>query len=302
VIPYFERFMERFPDVRSLAEAELDEVLARWSGLGYYRRARSLHKAARQIVERGGEIPRDVDGLMELPGIGRYTAGAIASIAHGQRVPILDGNVTRVLSRMFVLRGDPTRAENQRELWRLAELVLPDRRLSEFNQALMELGALVCRSTQPRCLVCPWRDDCGAHRAGVEEELPELRPKAKVRKERWSAGVVRKKEAFLFFKRRDRIMQDLWELPGGTCRAREPLADGLVREARERYGVRLRIGRELTRIRHSIMNRRITVHAFEADVVSGTEGSGPMQWIDRSRLADYPMSSMTLKVFRTLED
>lgn len=302
VIPYFERFMERFPNVEALARADIQQVLAAWSGLGYYRRARALHQAARQIVDSGQGFPNAVEGWMDLPGVGRYTAGAVCSISYGHRVPIVDGNVARVLSRVFLVYGNPAKAPAKGELWRLAEQILPHDDLSDFNQALMELGALVCRAAQPRCLVCPWQVECAAHREGVVDRLPELAKRRPSRAESWSAGIVRRQRRVLFFRRRDHVMEDLWELPGGTCRDTELPVDGLVREAKQRYGVDLLVGGELARVKHNIMNRRITVHAFEADLVDGPETAAGMRWLSVENLSELPMSSMTIKLFRALED
>ena len=178
VLPYFDRFMDRFPDVRALAAASEQEVLGAWSGLGYYRRAKALHRAARTIVqERCGVLPETLEGWLALPGVGRYTAGAILSIAYGKRYPIVDGNVARVLSRLFVVRGDPRSGPSRKALWQKAEEVLPRRSVSDFNQGLMELGALVCTPREPKCLVCPLQVDCEAHRRGLQERLPELPPR-----------------------------------------------------------------------------------------------------------------------------
>ena len=171
VVPYFERFTSRFPDVETLARASEQEVLAAWSGLGYYRRAKALHRAAKWVVEdNGGRFPETLEGWLALPGVGKYTAGAILSIAFGQRHPILDGNVARVLSRLFAIRGDPRSGEAQKELWQKAEEILPTQAVSDFNQALMELGALVCMPRGPRCLVCPLCEDCLARKQGVQEQ------------------------------------------------------------------------------------------------------------------------------------
>ncbi len=171
VVPYFEKFFDRFPDVRTLAGAGEQEVLAAWSGLGYYRRAKALHRGASLIVqERNGLLPDTFEEWLTLPGIGRYTAGAIMSIAYGERYAILDGNVTRVLTRLFLIRGNPKQSKVNKRLWRKAEAILPRRSISEFNQALMELGALVCTTRNPRCLVCPLEQECKARGKGLEQE------------------------------------------------------------------------------------------------------------------------------------
>ncbi|MGQ0430205.1 MAG: A/G-specific adenine glycosylase [Gammaproteobacteria bacterium] len=171
VIPYFERFLRRFPDPSALAAAPQDEVLRHWAGLGYYARGRNLHRAAREIVARhGGRLPETPEGLLSLPGIGRSTAGAILALAHGRRHPILDGNVKRVLARVFAVRKPPDAAMSL--LWSLAENCTPAARVAEYTQAIMDLGATVCTRVRPDCVHCPLRHDCGAFAAGLVDELP----------------------------------------------------------------------------------------------------------------------------------
>src|SRR3954454_15459231 len=173
VIPYFNRFIARFGSFRELAAADEQDVLRMWQGLGYYSRARNLQAAARKVVDDfAGELPRDVEGLLQLPGVGRYTAGAVASIAFGGRAPILDGNVIRVLCRIDKIAADPREKETQAVLWARAEAILPKSRLGDFNSALMELGALVCTPRAPQCLICPVREHCEARQAGVQEQIP----------------------------------------------------------------------------------------------------------------------------------
>lgn len=179
VIPYYERFMARFPSVEDLAQAEQDEVLHLWTGLGYYARARNLHRAAQVVVdEHDGAFPvHSVEAMAELPGIGRSTAGAIISISTGQRAVILDGNVKRVLARLHAVEGWPGRPAVERELWRLAELYTPSERLADYSQAMMDLGATLCTRGKPSCLICPFADMCTAHARGEERRFPEPKPK-----------------------------------------------------------------------------------------------------------------------------
>jgi A/G-specific adenine glycosylase len=178
VVPYFERFMARFPDVAALAAAHADEVLALWAGLGYYARARNLHRAAGRVMERhGGEFPADLEALQDLPGVGRSTAGAILSLGLGRRAPILDGNVKRVLCRFAGLEGWPGEARIDRELWRLSELYTPAERVADYNQAMMDLGALVCVKRNPVCAACPLQAGCVARRKGLAEAIPAPKPR-----------------------------------------------------------------------------------------------------------------------------
>jgi A/G-specific adenine glycosylase len=178
VIPYFERFVARFPDVRTLAAASLDEVLALWTGLGYYARARNLHGAARRIAsDHAGELPADLDALIALPGIGRSTAGAILAAAFGMRAPILDGNVKRVLARVHAVPGYPGAPTTTRQLWTLADAHTPHARVADYTQAIMDLGALLCRRTKPDCARCPVAGHCAAHATDRVDAFPTPRPK-----------------------------------------------------------------------------------------------------------------------------
>jgi A/G-specific adenine glycosylase len=189
VSPYFERFMQRFPDLGALAGAKIDEVLHLWSGLGYYARARNLHRAAQKIRdEHGGEFPQNIEAVAALPGIGRSTAGAILALALDQRHAVLDGNVRRVLSRYFLIEGAPNEARVQHELWRLAEACTPGDDAADYTQAIMDLGATVCVRSRPLCLACPLQSDCAAHRAGRQYEIP--RPKARASRKLRSVWVV----------------------------------------------------------------------------------------------------------------
>jgi len=216
VIPYFERFMGRFPSVHALAAATLDDVLAHWSGLGYYARARNLHRAARIIVERfAGELPESIDALTSLPGVGRSTAGAILAQAHGARHPILDGNVKRVLARYHAVEGWPGEREVERRLWELAERQTPAERVADYTQAVMDLGATLCTRTRPACTVCPVAGACRACRLGIQGRLPAPRPKRE-RPRRRSAVLVIEDAAFrvLLERRPERgIWGGLYSLP-----------------------------------------------------------------------------------------
>jgi A/G-specific adenine glycosylase len=300
VVPYFRGFVARFPDLRSLAAASEQEVLALWSGLGYYRRAKSLHRAARILVdELEGRFPESVEGWMALPGVGRYTAGAIVSIAFDKPAPILDGNVARVLARFHAVRGDPRSGETRRRLWRLAEEILPERSVSEFNQALMELGALVCAPRAPRCLVCPLREDCAARRDGLVDRLPEVGSRPEPVPVLMGAVVVRKEGKLLLYRRsRSELMRDLWEFPMGECRAGEGPREAAVREALESYGIRVVPGEEVARVKHSIMNRRITLRAFAGELAEPPrrDFAGERRWVEPGDLSSIPCSSMVLKV------
>ncbi|MCH8854568.1 MAG: A/G-specific adenine glycosylase [Planctomycetes bacterium] len=215
VVPYFRRFIKQFPTVRRLADAPLDDVLRLWAGLGYYARARNLHKCARIVArEHSGRFPDTVEGLSALPGIGRYTAGAIASIAFGRRAPILDGNVKRVLSRMFQIESDIRQNETVDHLWTLAEAILPRKRCGDFNQSLMELGATLCLPRNPKCPDCPVSGICSAHAAGVVDEVPRTKRRPAPKEVQVVVAAVRRNGKFLIRRRKtDSLWGGMWELP-----------------------------------------------------------------------------------------
>ncbi|AKM31005.1 A/G-specific adenine glycosylase [Pandoraea faecigallinarum] len=232
VIPYYGRFLERFPDVAALARAPQDDVMALWSGLGYYSRARNLHRCAQVVVaEHGGRFPADPETLATLPGIGRSTAAAIAAFAYDAHAAILDGNVKRVLARVFGIEGFPGAPKVEREMWALAESLLPQRDLPAYTQGMMDLGATLCGRGKPRCGECPFDGDCVAHATGRERTLPTSKPK-KTQPERYvDVLVIRAGERVLFERRPDSgIWGGLWSLPELTppTDARDP-DDALLR-------------------------------------------------------------------------
>ena len=225
VSDYFDRFIRAFPDVHSLAAAEETEVLRLWEGLGYYRRARQLHAAAKKVVaEYGGKFPDEADELQQLPGIGRYTAGAIASIAFDRRAPILEANTIRLLSRLVAFRGNPHSQAGQRPLWRVAEEILPQKRVAEFNQALMELGSLVCTPNEPKCPTCPLSTVCAAFAAGLQHEIPLAKPRQVYTDLREAAVIVRKNGSVLVRQcGADERWAGLWDFPRFAVEADGPL-------------------------------------------------------------------------------
>ncbi len=294
VIPYWERWMREFRTVESLAEADEERVLKLWEGLGYYTRARNLQKAARIVCERhGGKFPRDFDAILALPGIGRYTAGAVASIAHGERRPILDGNVIRVLSRQFAVEGDPKTKLNQERLWDLSgRLVEAASCASSLNQGLMELGATVCTPREPLCTRCPLQKNCAAFRLGRVEDFPEIPERKKLRQRRFVAYIFRSGERFLVRKRAEAMVNgNLWEFPSFE------VARGRVRAESSRFAeVRLRT---FATIKHTITNNRITLVARLGEVNGAAaalakEVSG--EWRTFEELQNLPFSSAHGKI------
>jgi A/G-specific adenine glycosylase len=298
VKPYFERFLTAFPRVEDLAAADVEQVLRLWEGLGYYRRARSLHAAARQVVaEFGGQFPDDVPSLMTLPGIGRYTAGAIASIAFDRRAPILEANTIRLFSRLTLLRSDPTATAAQRSLWAAAEEVLPESQVAEFNQALMELGSLVCTPRAPSCDACPIAAACRARAAGAQEEIPATHRKLKFEAVREAAVIVRRGERLLIRQcGADERWAGLWDFPRFPLEAEGPLfvADELHAKVCLQTGVRIVAGPLRTTIKHGVTRFRITLECYEAQFAGGRTRSSaarPVRWVDCAQLAELPLSA-----------
>ncbi len=295
-IPYYERFLERFPDLASLAAADEERVLAAWSGLGYYRRARQLHAAARELVAAGREWPRDAAGWRRLPGVGPYTAAAVASICFDERQPALDGNVLRVVGRLTGERRRPDRAAVRRRLERRARELLDPRRPGDSNQALMELGATLCRPLRPRCSRCPLRSGCRAAASGEPESFPGRRPALPSRRQRRVVAVVRRRGRLLLFRRAAdrRQLAGFWELPwveGAPGTAAE-------RELSRRYGGRWRLGEPLARVRHAITTRRIEAELWSAGIAGGeiAEGAAAAGWYAPAELAELPTGSLVRKL------
>jgi A/G-specific adenine glycosylase len=292
VVPYFERFVRKFPDVRRLARARPSDVLASWSGLGYYRRARHLHAAAAMVVERhAGRVPARRDELLALPGIGRYTAGAILSIAYGRPEPIVDGNVTRVLCRLTGERGDPRRAGVAARLWDEARrLVEAAASPGDLNEALMELGATVCTPTAPDCPACPLARSCVARATGRQEATPPPRARGRTVRLRQRAAVI-ERDGRLLLRRRPAtgLMDDLWEVP-----LLEPAAGGRGAARLAAGGPRVRLGARVGMVRHAVTYRRIEVEIVEAAVLS--EPRAGYRWVDAKTLARMPVSSLVGKI------
>ncbi len=314
--PYYERWLARFPTVEALAAAPLDAVLKVWEGLGYYARARNLHRAARLIVAQWeGQLPSDPRSLQRLPGIGRYTAGAIASIAFGRRVPVLDGNVIRVLARLIDLDEDVTGSATRKRLWALAESAVPAARPGDYNQALMELGRKVCRparagspgSSHPHCHACPLGTICQARAAGTQLERPVRPARKRLPHYQVTAGVIwRDGDQMLIAQRPvDDMLGGLWEFPGGKQKGQEPLPDCLKREIREELGIEIEVGEPLLTIRHAYTHFRITLHVFQCRYVSGRPEAievADFAWVTHDQLGRYPFPVTDQQIIAALSN
>jgi len=305
VIPYFRRFTERFPTVQALAAAPLDDVLKLWEGLGYYARARNLHRAARKVVaEFDGRLPDTVEELCKLPGIGRYTAGAIASIAFGRDEPVVDGNVKRVLCRVYAIRGDARRPAIQKKLWALAATNLPKGKAGRWNEAMMELGATVCSPRSPRCDECPLARVCRARALGIQEKLPTKATKKRLPHYDVTAAVIRKRGRVLIAQRPvGGMLGGLWEFPGGKRERGEWLEECLRREIKEELGVEIEVGQPVTQVKHAYTHFRITLHAFECRLVNGRPCAiqvADWRWVRFDELDDFAFAVTDRKIIQAL--
>jgi len=303
VLPYWERFMERFPDVAALAAAPPEDVLHAWAGLGYYSRARNLHAAARRIVEEhGGAFPTRLPDILALPGIGRYTAGAIASLALGQDAPVVDANVARVLSRVEMIGGDPKSGPTERALWRAAEELLPPGRARDWNLALFDLGATICVPVDPKCPACPVAEWCAAYQAGRQNAFPQVPARAPMAPRTDVAAVLRDAVGrFLLVRRPETgVWAGMWELPRGTLAEGEPPAAGLARIARDLLGMEVTVGEPAAAVKHAVMRRSITLRAFFAAPSGPVVERDDLRWVSLEDLAALPMSSPQRKLLAQL--
>lgn len=303
VRPYFERFTAAFPTVAALAAADEQHVLRLWEGLGYYRRARSLHAAAKQVVaDHGGRMPDDVTTLQTLAGIGRYTAGAIVSIAYDKPAPILEANTIRLLTRLVAYDGQPTSTAGQRRLWAVAEELLPAKGCAAFNQALMELGALVCTPTTPLCATCPVETLCRARAEGTVERLAPTTKKLQFTDAREAAVVVRKGATVLVRQcGAGERWAGLWDFPRFAIEAEGPLfARGELRDkVLAQTGIACDPGALITTIKHGVTRFRITLECYEAAYESGRLQKGA-RWVKPAELSDLPLSTTGRKLAKLL--
>ena len=289
--PYYERFLARFPEVRTLASASEEDVLRAWEGLGFYRRARLLHAAAKAIVrDHGGSVPSDPAVLASLPGIGPYTAGAVASIAFGRPVPAVDGNVSRVLARLFRIEGDLARGRGRAHLGAIASSLVPADRPGAFNQALMELGATVCTPTAPSCDLCPLRDLCVARRAGVQESLPLLPLPRPPRLVAVVFGIVESRGRVLLVKRPPAgLLAGLWSLPGGEVPPSASAPEALAASLEEQTGVRAAVGGPWRPVAHTFSHRRWTGTIYLCQPRSAGPAADGARWVPFDHLASLPI-------------
>ena len=304
-LPFWRRWRSRFPDLESLAAASRQEVLHCWQGLGYYARARRLHGVATDLAAAGRPLPRDRAGLEQLPGIGRTTAAAIAATAGNTPDPILDGNVKRVLSRLLAFPAPPRQATPL--LWTMVELLLDGRGARDFNQALMDLGALVCRPRSPLCHRCPWRLHCRAYSRGIQHQLPVRQASAPVPHVMVGVGIVLDRQGKVLIGQRqpDGLLGGLWEFPGGKQEPGETMADTVVRELQEEVGLTVAVGVELLRFDHAYTHRRLTFAVYLCRVTAGEArpvANQQIAWVWPHHLHRYPFPAANARMIQALRE
>ena len=301
VKPYYARWLRAFPTLQALAHARSGDVLRVWEGLGYYARARNLQRAARVVLRsHAGRVPADPALLRRLPGVGAYTAAAIASIAFDVDTAVLDGNVQRVLARLHSVRQPIELPRTQRRLQQLAAQQLPPGKAAQYNQAMMELGALVCLPRNPGCTSCPLRTQCGAQRSQLQALLPVRRAKPRVPHYDVTAGIIRRAGRVLLAQRPvGKLLGGLWEFPGGKREPGEDLPACLKRELREELGLRVRVGAQVQQLRHAFTHFKITLHAFECAAGRARPRAlqaAALRWVFPAALAQYPMGKVDRQI------
>lgn len=289
VIPYYNRFLSELPDWQSLAKAREEKILKLWEGLGYYRRARNLQAAAKKVIEEfNGHLPQTREEILKLPGVGQYSAGAVLSIAFQKPEPLVDGNVIRVFSRLFVLRGNLKTGENHEKVWQIARALIPLKRPGDFNQALMELGATVCLSENPQCLLCPLFQFCEAAQRGIQTDLPEM-PKAVKNVEVPMAALLWVNKNKILVKKRgenEKWLKGLWEFPSIEGATLEETRQKLEKE------YKVKTDKKPTKdIRHQITNHKIHLSLFAAVGQKPVKPGTHLKWVSPAELEKLPFSS-----------
>ncbi|MBD3265713.1 A/G-specific adenine glycosylase [bacterium] len=302
VIGYYHRFLEAFPTIHALARAKEDHVLKLWEGLGYYSRARNLHRAAKIVVnDQNGEFPDTLDTIQALPGIGKYTAAAIGSIAHGLRAPVLDGNVKRVVTRLYAVEAFIEQAKTTEKLYVFLDAMLSPRSPGDFNEAVMELGARVCLPRKPKCAECPIRKHCEAFAQGRPQEFPFRKPKKPIPHHEVVAAAIKKNGRYLLGKRpSSHMLGGLWEFPGGKVEEGETHKQALKRELKEEVGIKIRVHNHLVSVNHAYSHYSVTLHLYLCEHLDGKPQPlyhAALKWIPKSQLKKYPFPAANIKFF-----
>jgi A/G-specific adenine glycosylase len=304
VIPYYHRWLEQFPTIADLAAAEQQQVLKAWEGLGYYSRARNLHQAAQLVMRQyNGTFPQSLAAVLALPGIGRTTAGGILSAAFDQPVPILDGNVKRVWSRLVALPTPPNRSLP--DLWQLSEVILDPEHPRDFNQAIMDLGATVCRVRKPLCTACPWQGHCRAYDQNRQWELPMTQQKEPVPHKTIGVAVIWNQQGQVLIDRRPQqgLLGGLWEFPGGKVEPGETVPECIRREIQEELGIEVEVGELLTVVNHAYSHFRVTLHVHHCHHVAGDPqpiACDEVRWVSLAELDQFPFPKANGQIIAAL--
>jgi A/G-specific adenine glycosylase len=302
VIAYYERWIKTFPTVHDLAQAPLQTVLKQWQGLGYYNRVKNLHKAAHVLIrEHKGILPQDPQLIRSLPGFGPYTTGSVLSIAYDIPLTIIDANVRRVVMRLLALQGIADTKQDPKVNEFLLK-VLPDRNVGDFNQALMELGALVCRAKEPVCISCPVSKYCQAYKTGKQELIPQTTKKV-IKDIQAVIGIIKKGDRYFIQKRPSKgLLADLWEFPGGKIEAGESKKKALTRELNEELGVQVRSAKHLFDVKHFYTQFRVTLSVFDCTLYDQPKTDATRQWVSFKNFSKYPMPSGSAKIIEKLKN
>jgi len=305
VIPYYHRFVEKFPTITALAEANTDDLMKCWEGLGYYARARNLQHAAQTILrEHNGMLPQTRNDLQTLKGFGAYTSASVASLAFGEDCAAVDGNVLRVFARLYAIQEDIRQQTTKSKIEALATLNLPKGRAGEFNEALMELGATLCTPKQPQCSACPLNQDCAAFQRQEVSLYPFKSPKPKLPHKEIAIGIVQREDKVLIALRpSEGLLGNLWEFPGGKREPHESLADCCKREVEEETGLQVEVGECIAMVKHTYTHFKITLHAFLCRYVSGEaspKSSQEIRWVKLDELKQFAFPKANQRVIQAL--
>lgn len=307
VIPYYHRFIDTFPTVKKLACADRQEVLKLWEGLGYYSRCRNLHHAANEIVERfNGRIPSEYEEIISLKGVGPYTASAVLSIAYRKKFAVVDGNVIRVLSRYFGLFDDIRHQSTKNRIQQLADSLVPASHPGDFNQALMELGATVCKPATPACHSCPLSVECRAYKTAQTDKIPYKSPAPQVPHHEIAVGlIVNSRGELLIALRPDNgMLGGLWEFPGGKKESHETLREAVARELKEELGVEVAVYGKMKQLKHAYSHFKITMHVFWCKIINGDPkpiSSERIEWVSLGKMDQYPFPKANKSVIDELK-